>query len=170
MPTEITSPFANLYLNTVDRLKDKAPSLRYIEQDMGQMEHYPEGGKPSVSFPCALIEIDDTAFDEMGELCQLGEGILQVRICQPTYSGASNLAPQEVRKKALGYYETEQEVHLALHGWAKDNVGKLIRVSSKLEKRHDEYRVRIVRYKFGMEDNSTEPVKVKIRRPQVEIN
>lgn len=165
-----TSPFANLYLNTVDRLKEKAPLLRYIEQDLGQMENYPEGGKPPVSFPCALIEIDDTAFDEIGELGQLGEGILQVRVCQPSYSAANSLAPVEVRKTALNFYETEQQVHLALHGWAKDNVRKMIRISTKLEKRHDEYRVRILRYKFGMEDYSAEPIKVIIARPPVEIN
>ena len=165
----MNSSFANLYINTVARLTDKAPLLRYVEQDLGQMEHYPEGGRPPVSFPCVLIDIEDTAFDEMGEQCQLGEGILQVRICQPTYSASNNLAPDQVRETALSYYETEQQVHEALHGWAKDNISKLVRVSAKTEKRNDEYRVRTVRYRFGMEDYSTAPKKVTIARPPIQI-
>ena len=165
----MNSSFANLYLNTIDRLTTEAVLLKYIEQDLGQMEHYPEGGRPPVSFPCVLIDVEDTSFDEMGEQCQLGEGILQVRICQPTYSTSNNLAPEEVRKTALSYYETEQQVHEALHGWAKDNFSKLIRVSAKTEKRNDEYRVRVLRYRFGMEDYSTAPTKVTITRPDPTI-
>lgn len=165
----MNSSFANLYLNTIERLAAEAALLRYIEQDLGQMEHYPEGGRPPVSFPCVLIDIEDTAFDEMGEQCQLGEGILQVRICQPTYSASNNLAPEEVRKTALNYYETEQQVHEALHGWAKDNFSKLVRVSAKTEKRNDEYRVRVLRYRFGMEDYSTAPTKITITRPDPTI-
>lgn len=166
----ITSPFANFYLNTIERLSTEAPIVRYIEQDLGQMDNYPEGGRPPVSFPCVLIDIDDTAFEEIGENCQLGEGILQVRVCQPTYSAANNLTPTEVRNTALNYYETEQQVHNALHGWAKDNISKLVRVSAKLEKRNDEYRVRVMRYRFGMEDNSTARVRNSVARPPVIIS
>ena len=79
----ITSPFSNLYLNAVARITDKAPLIRYVEQDLGQMEHYPEGGRPPVSFPCALIDIEEISFDETGELIKVdtrnGEYVSRVK-------------------------------------------------------------------------------------------
>lgn len=162
-----TSPFGNLYLQSKNRLTDKAPSLRFIDQDLGQLEHFEK--VPAVSLPCALIDIDDTTFQEAGELTQTAEGIFKVRICLGSYSSSSNLAPDEVVDDALSFYEIEQEVFLALHGWGMDNFKKLIRISANTEKRTDNYRVRIIKFRFGMQDDSATPVLTTIARPDPNI-
>lgn len=159
-----TSPFGNLYLQIKkNRLVAKATSLRYIDQDLGQLDHFET--RPAVSLPCALIDIDDTVFEEAGELTQTGDGIVRVRIGLECYSPSSNIQDESVVETALEYYEIEQEVFLALHGWGKDNFKKLIRVSAKTEKRNDQYRVRTINFKFGIEDTSALPVKTTIARP-----
>ena len=163
----ITSPFGNLYLQSKNRLMSNAPSLRYIDQDLGQLEHFDK--VPAVSLPCALIDIDDTTFQEAGELTQTGDGILKVRICLGSYSSSSNLSPDDVVEEALSYYEIEQEVFLALHGWGRDNFKKLIRISAITEKRNDNYRVRVMKFRVGMQDDSATPLLTTIARPDLTL-
>lgn len=164
------SPFGNLYLRLKDRLKDNAPSIRWIDQDFGQLDHFEL--RPAVSFPCTLIDIDETAFDESGgsELCQLGEGIIKVRIGLDIQAGTNHLAPDSSIDDGLNCYELEQEVFEALHGYSADNFKKLIRVSAVTEKRNDQYRVRVLRFKVSMEDKSARPKKTVIARPNMELN
>jgi len=151
----VTSIFANMYLKLVDQLKTECPNIRYIDQDLGQLEHYDM--RPAISIPCALIDIDDIAFEHNGDNAQTGEGIIQVRIGMQPYSDSNNLVPDSVREKALAFYEHEQEVYLALQGFSQDNFRDLNRVSAKTEKRNDTLRVRVIRFRFGLEDYSAMP-------------
>lgn len=156
-----------MFLKVRARLKDKAPSLRFIDQDLGQLDFF--DARPAVSFPCALIDIDDMTFDEAGEFVQTGEGSIVIRIGLDCYSPSNGLVDEDVATIAMDYYEVEQEVYLALQGWADDNFGKLIRQSAVTEKRNDNYRIRKIRFKVGMEDESAKPTRVSIPRPDPKI-
>lgn len=150
---EITNPIGQFYLSLIARLKAAAPSLRYIGADLGQMENYPSGGKPPVSFPAVLFDVDETAYEEMSQLAQTGESILIIRICQPAYNGLiDSLKPDAINQQAMDYLNTEQEVYLALQGWSSATISTMVRKSTKTEKRNDEYRVRVMRFSFGSED------------------
>lgn len=159
----ITSPFANVYLKVQEQLKTNASLLRWIDHELGQLDHFEV--KPPVSMPCALVDIDDGEFAEMGELCETGEVILIVRLGLFSYSASNNIAPDSVLEKALSFYEVEQQVHLALHGFSSSGFSKMIRISRRLEKRNDEMRVVQLRYKFGIEDYTTKPARTEIPRP-----
>lgn len=166
----ITNPEAEFLLALIERLKSKAPSIRSIEADLGQMENYPQGGRPPLSFPAVIFDIDDTAYDQTGELTQIGESVLVVRICQPSYSGSINsIHPDEINLKAVDYLNTEQEVFLALQGFSFGYASTMIRVSKKLEKRNDEYRVKTMRFSFGVEDNTANRP-LSIARPDFSVN
>ncbi len=164
----VTAPIANIYLQIVAQLKTACPNIAYIDQDLGQLEHYEL--RPAVSLPCALIDIDDIAFEHNGDNAQTGEGIVQVRIAHQPYSASNSLAPDEVRQKALDYYEREQDVYLALQGFSHDNFRDLNRVSAKTEKRNDPLRVRVIRFRFGMEDYTAMPNTTPVNAPAVVIS
>lgn len=165
----MTSPFANLYNEVLLRLKAKAISLRYIEQDLQQLENYEM--RPPVSWPCALIDIDDFTFSDMGgKNHQQAEGIVQIRVGQIAYSPSNGLAASGIRAAALAYYETEQEVFAALHAWAPAGFSKLLRRSAKIESRNDDLRVRVIRFATSFQDTTGEAVRTALARPGVKIN
>lgn len=162
------SPFSNLYLKTLARLTETVPELHYIDQDLGQLENY--GQRPPVSWPCVLLEVDEFDFSDIQNgTTQLGEGFLIVRLAYPAYSASNNLAPEAVRLKALEYYDLEQKIHEALHGWSSDGFSKLLRRKSKLERRDDDIRVRVIPYATSFTDDTTKPVRQSVARPVVSI-
>ena len=164
----MTSPFAQLYNAVLLRLKEKAPLLKYIEQDFQQLENYKI--RPAVAWPCALIEIDNFAFSDAGnDLKQMASGLLQVRIGQVAYSPSSGYGIQDVRDEALKFYETEQQVYAALHGYNPPGFSKLLRRNTATEMRNDDMRVRVMRFEINFEDTTAAPVRTKLNTPPPNI-
>jgi hypothetical protein len=131
---------------------------------LGQLEHYE--GRPPVSWPCALIDVDGFDFSDVGgDNEQIGEGFLIIRLGVPAYSPANNLAPGVVRLKALEYYNIEQKIQVALHGWRTEGFSKLLRRKSTLEDRNDPVRVRVIPYAVSFDDDTTKPHTTKVQRP-----
>jgi hypothetical protein len=162
--TETTSPFANLYLKIVSRLEAEVPELKFIDQDLGQLENYEI--RPAVEFPCALIDVDDFDFTDAGNFTtQIGNGLLVIRLGVGAWSPSNNLAPNDVRLKALNYYEIEQKIHVALHGWSNDGFAKLRRKKAKKEERNDNIRVRVISYAVTIQDETTKPTRTSLPRP-----
>ena len=166
---EITAPQAILFDALVERLKLKVPSLRYIEQDLGQLENYEI--RPAVTWPCSLIDIDEIKFSEAGNhLIQIGEGIISIRTGMVKYTDSNNLVTAEIRKNALQYYEVDQEVYIALHGWAPPGFSKLIRVYNGKEGREDDIRVRISRFSYVYTDDSAKKATTSVPRPDPKLH
>lgn len=137
--------------------------LRYIEQDMGQLENYEK--RPAVSWPCALMDIDDFDFSDMeNNLDQLAEGWLQVRVGLVKYTDSNNLTPANIRPNGYKYMEVADKVVKALHGWAPPGCTRLIRRKSVTEKRDDDIRVKILRFAFSYKE-SMKPPRAIVNRP-----
>lgn len=164
MPT--TSPFANLYLKLVDRLTAEVPELRYIDQDYGQLENYTL--RPPVSFPCLLIEMGDFDFEDLGGTnMQTASGLLLMRLAGEAWSASNNLSTGQIMEKALEYYDLEQKIYVALHGWRAEGFSRLLRRKAVKEQRDDtNVRVRVLAYEWGFQDDTASPVKVAIARPE----
>lgn len=160
-----TSPFGNLYLSIMDRLVAEVAALRYIDQDLGQLDNYDI--RPAVSFPCALIDISDFESDDMaGKNMQHAEGLVIITLGFDPFSASNSLAPGDVRLKALEYYDIEQAVHVALHGWRNEGFSKLLRRKAIKEGREDKFRVRKIAYATSFEDDTTMPVLASLPRPE----
>jgi len=164
----VTSILGNMYLNIIQQLVDNCPNIKYFDMDLGQLEHYNE--RPAVSLPCGLIDFDEIAFEHNGDNYQTGEGILQIRIAHQPYSASNSLAPEEVREKALDYFEHEQAIYLALQGFSAGEMRDLNRVSTRTEKRNDTLRVRTIKFRFGLIDESAMPNATQVTAPAVVIN
>lgn len=158
------SPKAILFNTILEQIKLKAPIIRYIDQDLGQLENY--GLRPEVSWPCCLIDIEDFKYtDIQAGYSQLAEGIVSLRIGLVKYTESNNLTPTNIRSNALAYYDTEHVVFKALHGWAPSGFSKLLRRADGTEKRDDDIRVRVVKFAISFTDESAKPNSVKVLRP-----
>jgi len=157
-----------LFMAILERLLDQVPEIRYIEQDLGQLENYEM--RPAVSWPCTLIDIDDLDFSETGgKLVQLAQGFVQIRLGLVKYTDSNNLVPANIRANSLQYLELENKVYKALHGWGPEGFNKMLRRKSVTEKRDDDIRVKILRFSIGYKDEGAVPARLKVSRPGVTI-
>lgn len=148
----MNSIFSILLLDLMQRIKTQIPEIKWIDQDLGQLEDY--GDRPPVLFPCVLIDIDSVDFSNKGELTQIGEGSILFRLAFQPWSNSNAATPENYRKKALEYYELEHRLHQCLQGYGTAQYGPLIRQSANSEQRNDPLRVRQLRYSVVLEDDS----------------
>src|ERR1700678_2992690 len=107
----MTSPFGMLYLAIQAQLAavtiNDAPAFNFVEQDLGQLENPTGPDKYPVAFPCALIDIEDSIYENMGENAQSGVVNICIRLGFNPYSATEANTPAPYRNKALYYYDLE---------------------------------------------------------------
>ena len=168
---EATSPMAKLYLHVLNRLKEKVPELRFIDQDLGQLEHYEL--RPPVDYPFCLIDLEQFQYTDIGGNCaQEAVGMVNLRIGLVKYTESNNLVPDNIRPNALRYYEVEQKVHEALQGWEGNGFSRLLRRSTATEMRNDDIRVREIKYAVSFQDNTAAATakRATVKTPRPVIN
>jgi len=146
------SIFATMFLAIQAQIKTLA-SVKWIDQDLGQLENY--GDRPPVKFPCVLLDFETTEFSNLGQLAQVGEGTMLVRLAFAPFSHSNGYTPDAYRQLALEYYNIEHNLHLKLQGFGSEKFGPMMRVSAVTEERNDAIRVRQLRYTISFEDVST---------------
>lgn len=153
-----TIPFLGLYQAIVSRLKLKVPEVRWIDLDMGQLENY--GDRPAVSWPCVLIDFPGIQYEDASEALQFAQGAVVLRLAFPPFSPSNGSVPTLVQEKALKYFEIEDKIFKALHGWKPAEYGYMMRTSASTEAREgDTIRVRVLSYGISFEDNGAVPVR-----------
>jgi hypothetical protein len=162
--------FFGQYLVNLMLQLDTVKELKWIDQDLGQLENYDT--RPAVAFPCALIDFTQANYSSLAELAQFGEFTVQIRLGFTPFSSANQNAPTSVREKALRYYDIEQKVFDALMGWHNDFTQPLVRVSAISEHRENDsmgLRVRVLTFTSSYQDESAQPVYHK-HRADLEID
>ena len=152
-----TSYFGMLLIELCDHIKAQVPEVRWVDQDLGQLEEYEM--RPAVTFPCVLIDFAATSYNDLSDNAQTGETTILVRIGMNPFSKSNVQAPTEVREKAVEYYDIEQKVHQCLQGWQNDFTSALARRSADTENRNDKLRVRLLTYETSYEDYSNLPIR-----------
>lgn len=126
----ITSPFGRLYLDLIRRINTKVPEIRYIDQDFGQLEQYVK--RPGVAFPAVFIDFQNWQYDDYTQNEQKAKGDVIVQLALSKHSSSSSLTPEQWREIPLEYYEIEQKLFKALHGYCpvdEDQFGYLTRTA-----------------------------------------
>lgn len=161
----MNSFYAQMLTAMQARITEAVPEIRYMDIDLGQLEHY-EGDRPPVSFPCVLVEFNSTKFAQLGQLVEEGDCSITCRLGFAPYSATNSLAPDEVKEKGLNYFEIENSLYAALKGWAPGEGEELLcqplnRLSDGTEGRNDKLRVRVLTFTTSyMDDTATNaPVK-----------
>jgi len=112
----MNSFFANFYLDLCDRIREAVPKVQWIEQDFGQDVF--DKWRPNVAFPALLIDFPNTVYSAEGGSSQFGEVTVTLRLLVSPFEQSYDDAPLAVKQGALEYFELEQEIIAALHGWA----------------------------------------------------
>ena len=148
----MNSPFANIFLALQDRIQKNVPGIVHTDQELGQLKN----ARPSVAWPCVLIDFEDFSFDDLSEHVQTARGTVVLRLGFAPYGASSSATPSKNTQQALAYYDIEWAMHRVIHGWSPiDDAGSLCRTSVTTQKRTDNYRVREIRYSLAFEDYST---------------
>lgn len=161
----MNSIFSLLLVAMMKRITDMVPEIRWIDQDFGQLGHYEE--RPPVSFPCVLIDFNQTTYEQEFMQVQMGLLNINIRLAFAPFSNSSAITPEYVQQKALQFYEIEMRLYQALQGWNPDSdiCQPLVRISASNERREDPLRVRTLVFTTAFEDNSAQKVYTKVPRP-----
>ena len=157
------SYFGQLFLALSNHIKTNVPEIKWIDQDFGQLEQFEY--RPTVNFPCVLIDFPMAQYSQLSELSQLGDVTVQLRMGFAPFSHSHAAAPTNVREQALEYYQIEQKVFEAVQGFATEYTQPLIRINAGTEQRLSSsdqadsigLRVRVMNFSTQFEDNSKLP-------------
>ena len=157
--------FSQAYLSIVARIKEEVPDIKWIDLDIGQLEQ--DTDRPAVQFPCLLVDFLDTTYDELGQLVETGKSTVQLRLGFAPFSATNSATPVNYQEKALFYFELENKVFIALHGWSlvygENTISQpLVRKRAATEQRDDTYRVRVMQFTTDFEDDGAMPTRQRV--------
>ena len=137
-----------IYTAVMERLKEKVKELKWIDLDEGQLEYYDE--RPSVGFPCVLVDIAPGKCEDIYSGVQLCEASVIVRIAQNIPVRRTNsVASGSVRGTALERYDLIDKVYKVLQGFGTEEFNPLSRTKQYKETRGDG--LFVYRIEFGTE-------------------
>ena len=152
-----------------ERLQSEVPELLWIAEDIGQLDETEL--RPSVSFPCALIDFPNSTYTSDSGSIRTGDVTISVRLAFDPYANAYEGAPNYSLDKSLERFEIEHKVVSALHDYGvEDLFSELQCVQQASDKRNDGMRVRSLTLTTSYKDQVPElnivkgaSLKVKIR-------
>lgn len=160
----MTSLFAKLYLALQTEIATQVPEIQWIDQDLGQLEAFDT--RPSVAFPCVLIDFATTQYKDEGQGWQWADVTISLRLGFAPFSSANSIAPDISKEAALNFYEIEHKLCKTINGFTANNcVQPLVRISSSTEKREDFLRVREIIFTTATEDDSDADYTNKVKAP-----
>ncbi|HMP91904.1 MAG TPA: hypothetical protein PKD90_03480 [Phnomibacter sp.] len=93
----------------------QVPGLKYVAYNWGQLDYY-DTPMPPVQWPCALIEVQQANYTNLGLLQQQGVITLGVVVAAMPIGNTSAQAPAAQVQQALAWWQLLEAVHKALHG------------------------------------------------------
>lgn len=164
----MVSLFAQLFLAIQQRIATQVPEIKHIDQDLGQLEYYQE--RPSVAFPCVLIDFATTNYANHGNSVQWAELSITIRLGFAPFTSALSVFPDVSKEAALQYYELEHKLYEALAGFtANDCVQPFIRTTAATERRNDPYRIRELIFTTATEDDTATPTTNTVTNPTLTL-
>ncbi|MDR3133936.1 MAG: hypothetical protein LBU42_07965 [Prevotellaceae bacterium] len=145
------------------------PLFAYVDLDWGQVDFYE--GMPPVKFPCALIDVQNVEYGNEGQLIQLGQAAVQIRIVDMILNRTSASAPAEQREKAARIFDLLRQTHRLLHGWTGTPTcyGKLTRKTLSRVRRRDGLYEYSMTFETVITDDSASPHRQAIPITGLEI-
>lgn len=148
-----------MYLAIRAKLKTDVPDVKWIDQDLGQLDWYAPGTRPMVQWPCVMVDFLEADADDLPENYQTLNCNIQLRLGFAPFSSANSVSPDISTEKALQYYEIEQKIYAALQGWTPtindiELAQPLSRRKKRTEKREDPFRVRTFIFTTSYQDDS----------------
>ena len=108
-----------ILLAVQQRLADQVPELAYIDKNWGQLDYE----APPVKWPCALLDIDEVPFSQIGGGGQIADGA-NLRLVS-----SSAAAPRKA--DAYRLIELLDKIHSALQRFTDGTFGPMFRTQIK---------------------------------------
>ena len=147
----------------VEQHLHQIPGL-YVAEDWGQLNFE----KPPVNFPCALIDLGEAKYSQVGNRFQMAEATLNIILADVQFQGIVPTARERDRQRAFGIFNLIDKIHSRLHGQQGDRYSPLTRLEVKKIMRPDLIREFVMVYRFGYTDTSASSIYGKVT-PDPEI-
>lgn len=159
----MNSPFANIYLAIMARIKDQVPAIAYIDMDYGQLEMKE---RPAVVFPAVLVDFQNWNFEDLSNLVQQASGNIVLKLTTNPYSSSSDITPETYREDAINILDLEFDLYKALEGWNPGgNTGPLGRINYNSDNRRPGLKVRVMTFTQGFQDYSAKRTQTIVSAP-----
>ena len=109
------------------QIQSQVSEVRMTDLNYGQLDVLDQDMIPAVIMPCALIDINYTRCEDMGEAEQQVEARIVVRLAFRMPFPTDNLSPAQRRAKAIELMQVVRKVYKALQGWGTDAFSTLSR-------------------------------------------
>lgn len=113
----------------ITQLLSEIPELKWIDFDTGQLMEE----KPSVAYPCALVEIDLPRCENLDSVNQRVYANFTVRLTFKALGETNSKAPIPQRSLALQYFDVVGKVERKLHGYRSEHFYPFSRTSLRNE-------------------------------------
>ena len=165
----MSSPFTTIYKAIRTKILADMPEVKHVNLDYGQLKTY--DGRPSVQFPCVLIDFIGWQFSNIGENAQIAEGQVVITVGFAQYTRTDGIATDSMLERGLEYMEIEQAMCEQFHGWAPgDGFGYLIRQAATTVNLPNGIRTRVVSFVLEFEDYSLARLYTVGAKPLPEIS
>lgn len=160
---------ALMLLAIQEKIKTEMPEIKWVDQDMGQLEDYEE--RPPVAFPCVLVDFTDTDFDQDGNSVQTGRQIIQFKLGFNAYTGTAAAVPVKQIQQALYFYELEKLLYQVFQQWDGNEMCQpMIRFKAISGKGYEGgLMVRIIQFSTTYDDDTANDY-TKVDRPTLSLD
>ena len=135
------------------RLVSKVPALKNVDEDWGQLDNYSPNFP--TKWPCALIDVLDVQWSNIGKKIQMGLAQVRVKIADLRLSNSSKAAPAGQKANSNSFYTLTQQVYTALHGWSgASHYSAFIRLSERRVQRDDGVKEHWMIFTIEIKDSS----------------
>ena len=127
----------HIFLDIQKKLSE-VKELKHIDKNWNQLLHE----QPPVKFPCALLDIANVEYTQLGNLAQDGIGMVEITIANFQLSPGSGKAPN--KHDSYSVLDIIEKIHQVLQGYTNGKILPLVRVSlNKLDAsfRYEVYKV-----------------------------
>lgn len=149
----------HIFLSIQDRLSE-IPGLQHIDKDWGQLQYE----QPPVKWPCALLDVANADFKQMGRGFQQADADITVTVANLNLVRSSSKAP--MRGHAYATIDLLDEIHQALQLFSDgQHFSPMMRTNlqrvNMLDKEGAEVYVMTYRTAFTVEKRGKETVEVQ---------
>lgn len=141
----------DLFTAAQQRLSTEVPALRMVDWDLGQLA---QEELPDLSYPAALIKVEETDQQALGRYQTAGPATLYVTLAFRVFERTHSIAEDQWRAKGLEHLDTLHAAKWALQGYSGPAFSALNYRSGVNTERAD---LRIYLLSFECETTDTAP-------------
>lgn len=97
--------------------------LKAIDKNWGQLNYEDS----PIKFPCALLDIADVNFSQLGQLAQQADGNIEITVANMRLTNSNYRNPNKADSYVV--FDIMDDIHQLLQGWSNGTTGRLIRTN-----------------------------------------